>query len=90
MPVQHQIAESEDAQPFVGIEADPVIGRAIGAPALGSCGIRIRALLNHRHVRPQREQAVELAAQRHVAVPGYDAQLDGDLRPWTGFDLSGA
>ena len=76
MPGQRQVAKGEDAQPFVGVEADPVIGRGIGAPALGR-GVGIRALLDHRHIRPQREQAVELKAQRHVAVPGHDAELDG-------------
>ena len=80
MPGQRQAAKGEDAQPFVGVEADPVIGRGNRGASPWVLRHQDPCILDHRHIRPQREQAVELTAQRHVAVPGYDAQLDGGLR----------
>lgn len=76
VPGQRQLTEGEDAEPFVGVKADPVVGRAVGAPGGGPCAIRVGALLDNGHVGLQRQEPRELRTQRHVAVPGHDAQLD--------------
>ena len=36
--------------------------------------VRPGALLDDRHIGPQRQQRLELVAERHVAVPGDDAE----------------
>lgn len=70
VPREQKVAESEDPQSLVGIEADSIMAGAIGAPRTGT-------LLDNRHVGPERAQPVKFQAERHIAVPGYDAQLDG-------------
>ena len=45
----------------------------------------IGALLDDGHVGPQGKQPVELQAERHVAVPGHDAEFVRDL--WYGIPI---
>src|SRR6187549_3574478 len=65
--------EGEDTEAFVRVLADPY--RLALEPAVRAAGTQPRGLgafADHRDVGLQRQQALDLAVERHVAIPGDD------------------